>query len=95
MPALTWACLEWEFNDQPTQIKVWVDGSSVGSFDADHVDYPAGHVPGDPIFNGQSSGLIGAFAQFGFGVYDWHPGGFDYDFYYDDIVLDIQRVGCL
>jgi hypothetical protein len=95
IPAMKWGCLEWEFNDQPDQIKVWLDGISLGSFDAQHVDYPAGHVPGDPIFNNMSSGLVGGMTDFGFGVYDWHPGGFDFDFFYDDIVLGTSRVGCL
>jgi len=58
-----------------------------------HVDYP-GHVPGSAIFNGSSSGLVGGFAELGFGLYDWHP-GVAFDLYYDDIVLDVQRVGCL
>jgi hypothetical protein len=43
-----------------------------------------------------SSGLIGAFTDFGFGFYDWHPQGRPaFDVYYDDIVLDTKRVGCL
>jgi len=95
LPALKWSCLEWELNDQPDQINVWVDGASIGTFDAQHVDYPAGHVPGDPIFNNTSTGLVGGMTDFGFGVYDWHPGGFDFDFFYDDIVLATTRVGCL
>ncbi len=33
--------------------------------------------------------------DFGFGFYDWHPGNFPFDVYYDDIVLDTKRVGCL
>jgi len=95
MPLMTWTCLEWEFNDQPDAINVWGDGRAIGSLDPQHVDYPAGHVPGTPIFNDMTSGLVGDFAAFGFGFYDWHPGGFDFDLYYDDIVLDTKHVGCL
>ncbi len=95
MPLMTWTCLEWEFNDQPDAINVWDDGKGIGSLDPQHVDYPAGHVPGTPIFNDMTSGLVGDFAAFGFGFYDWHPGGFDFDLYYDDIVLDTKHVGCL
>ena len=42
-----------------------------------------------------TSGLVGAFVDFGFGFYSWHPDGKAYDYYYDDIVLDTKRVGCL
>ena len=42
------------------------------------------------------SGLIGAFTDFGFGFYDWHQTGRPaFDLYYDDIVLNTERVGCL
>jgi hypothetical protein len=95
LPVMTWMCLEWEFDDQPDAINVWRDGKAIGSLDPDHVDYPPGHVPGTPIFNGMSSGLVGGFTDFGFGFYDWHPGSAPFDVYYDDIVLDTKRVGCL
>ena len=87
--------MEWELNDQPDEIKLWVDGAELGSFDANHIDYPAGHVPGSPVFDNKSSGLVGMFSEFGFGFYDWHPSGVPFDLYYDDIVLDTKRVGCL
>jgi hypothetical protein len=96
IPAMTWTCLEWEFNDQPDSINVWADGVALGTLNDQHVDYPGGHKPGAPLFNNMSSGLIGAFAQFGFGFYDWHSQGRPaFDLYYDDIVLDTRRVGCL
>lgn len=94
-PVATWTCLEWEFNDQPDTNTTWVDGQLLGSLDPNHLDYPPGHTPGTPLYNGMSSGLIGAFTDFGFGFYDWHPSGFAFDVYYDDIVLDTKRVGCL
>jgi len=96
IPAMTWTCLEWEFNDQPDSINVWGDGIALGSLNDQHIDYPGGHKPGAPLFNNMSSGLIGGFAQFGFGFYDWHPQGRPaFDLYYDDIVLSTSRVGCL
>ncbi len=95
MPVATWTCIEWEFNDQPTTIKVWGDGTEIGTLDNTDIAYPPGHTPGTPLFNNMNSGLIGAFTDFGFGFYDWHPGGFAFDYYYDDIVLDTMRVGCL
>jgi len=33
----------------------------------------AGKTPGTPLFNNMDRGLIGAFTDFGFGFYDWHP----------------------
>jgi hypothetical protein len=95
MPVAKWMCLEWEFNDQPDVIAFWRDGNAVGTLDPNHINYPPGHMPGAPLYNGMNSGLIGAFTDFGFGFYDWHPGNFPFDVYYDDIVLDTKRVGCL
>ena len=37
---------------------------------------------------------MGGFSTYGFGFYDWHPHA-DFDLYYDDIVLDVARVGCM
>jgi len=95
MPVGTWMCLEWEFNDQPDVINFWRDGKVVGPLDPDHISYPGGHNPATGLFNGMTMGLIGAFTNFGFGFYDWHPANFAFDLYYDDIVLDTKRVGCL
>ena len=95
MPAATWMCLEWEFNDQPDTINVWGDGQLIGTLDNNDIDYPAGHAAGTPLYNGMNSGLIGSFVDFGFGFYDWHPMTVGFDVYYDDIVLDTKRVGCL
>jgi hypothetical protein len=89
-----WTCLEWEFDDQPDSDTAWVDGRGLGTLDDQHINYPAGHVPGTPIFDGKSTGLVGGFTTYSFGFYDWHPNA-DFDLYFDDIVLDTQRVGCL
>jgi hypothetical protein len=94
VPVATWLCLEWEFDDQPDTVHVWGDGQAIGTLDADDVDYPPGHAAGT-LYDGMTSGLIGAFTDFGFGFYDWHPGNYAFDVYYDDIVLDTKRVGCL
>jgi len=94
LPVMTWSCMEWEFNDQPDRINLWVDGKLIGGFDDQDIAYPPGHVPGTPIFNNKSSGLVGGFTDFGFGFYDWHPVN-AFDIYYDDIVLDTKRVTCL
>jgi len=94
VPTTTWTCLEWQFGDEPDVINMWIDGKPIGTFDDSHVSYPAGHVQGSPLYNGKSSGLIGSFTEFGFGFHDWHPNK-PFDLYYDDIVLDTKRVGCL
>jgi len=94
VPVATWACLEWQFTDEPDVVNLWVDGAAVGTFDDEHVSYPGGHTPGSPLYDGASSGLIGGYTVFGFGFHDWHPAE-AFDLYYDDIVLDTKRVGCL
>jgi hypothetical protein len=96
IPVGAWTCLEWEFNDQPTSMNVWVDGQMVGSLTNQNIAYPPGHAPGTPLFNKMDSDLIGAFTDFGIGYYDWHPQGRPaFDLYYDDIVLGTKRPGCL
>ncbi|HEX4405676.1 MAG TPA: hypothetical protein VH560_12650 [Polyangia bacterium] len=94
VPVAKWTCLEWEMNDAPDSDSLWIDGKSLGTLDDEHINYPSGHVAGAPIFNGKSSGLIGGFTTYSFGFYDWHP-NVDFDIYYDDLVLDTTRVGCL
>jgi len=93
----TWLCLEWQFEDAPDRVTVWVDGTKAASFDNTNVAYASpGPTPkaGAALWDGKSSGLIGGFETFGFGFHDWHPQkAFDID--YDDLVLDAKRIGCL
>jgi hypothetical protein len=95
MPVGTWMCLEWEFNDQPDVIGFWRDGQAVGTLDPNHLDYPPGHMPGPPLYNGTSTGLVGAFTDFGFGFYDWHPRQLRVRRVLRRHRLDTKRVGCL
>jgi hypothetical protein len=81
-PVARWVCLEWEFNDAPDQATVFVDGQP--SFSRTSI-----------TFNGSSTGLVGGFADVGFGYYAWHPASYPFDVYYDDIALDVKRIGCL
>jgi hypothetical protein len=81
-PDAQWICLEWEFNDTPDQATVFVNG--VQSYARDSI-----------VFMGQTTGLVGGFTDFGFGYYAWHPASYAFDIYYDDIVLNTTRVGCL
>lgn len=83
IPTGKFFCLEWEFNDQPDSIAIWVDGDAKqgASFKS--------------INNGES-GLLGSMTSLGLGFRTWHPmGAPDIDIYIDDVVLDVQRVGCL
>jgi hypothetical protein len=81
-PAEPWICLQWEFNDQPDQITLSVDGKQIAT------DSPI-------MFNNQTSNLVGGFVEFGFGFYNWHPDTNAFDVYYDDIALDSKPIGCL
>ena len=97
LPTNTWACLEWSFEDNPDRVTVWVDGAQAGTFDNTNVAYASpGPIPksGAPLYDGKSSGLIGGFDTFGVGFHDWHPQK-AFDIYYDDLILDTARVGCL
>lgn len=82
LPVARWICLEWEFNDAPDQIRVFVNGTEDVAFT-------------NIVLNNMSTGLVGGFADFGFGFYAWHPSSTPFDVYYDDIVLDTKRVNCL
>ena len=97
LPTNRWACLEWQFEDHPDRVTIWVDGTAAGTFDNTDVSYASpGPVPksGGALYNGTSTDLIGGFDSFGFGFHDWHPQS-AFDLYYDDLVLDTKRVNCL
>ena len=94
IPTGKWVCIEWELEDQPDRITLWVAGAQVGVFDNMHINYSSdGTKSGGAIYQGKSSGLIGVFDTFGIGFHDWHPTK-AFDVYYDDVVLDTKRVGC-
>jgi hypothetical protein len=82
LPVKKWFCLEWEFNDTPDLARVFVDGNE---------DFAFTNIS----LGGSTSGQVGGFSDFGFGFYIWHPATYPFDVYYDDIVLDTKRVGCL
>jgi hypothetical protein len=84
IPKGKWFCLEWEFNDSPDQIAVWVDGDGAKQGAAFR-----------NIHDG-STDLVGKLGTLGVGFRTWHPmGAPDIDVYVDDIVLAPDRVGCL
>ena len=87
-------CVEWELEDQPERITLWVGGTQAGIFDNMHISYSSdGTKSGGTFYQGKTSGLIGAFDTFGIGFHDWHPTK-AFDVYYDDVVLDTKRIGC-
>jgi hypothetical protein len=97
VPTGAWSCLEWEFEDRPDRVTVWLEGMKVATFDNTNVGYAhPGPIPkpGGPLYNGMSSDIIGGFEILGVGFHDWGPQK-PFDLYYDDIVLDSKRVGCL
>ena len=98
IPSAKWACMEWQFDDSPDHITSWIDGAESSTFDSSNVGYASpgpAPKPGGALWNGMSSGIIGSsFDTFGIGFHDWHPQR-AFDIYYDDLVLDSKRVGCL
>jgi hypothetical protein len=93
-PTSKWVCIEWEFEDQPDRITLWVGGNQVGVFDNMHINYSSdGTKSGGTLYQGKNSGLIGMFDTFGIGFHDWHPTKV-FDLYYDDVVFDTKRIGC-
>jgi hypothetical protein len=86
-PTNKWFCMEWEFEDQPDRITLWVDGTQVGTMDSTNAG------SNGALYQGKNSGIIGAFDTFGVGFHDWHPAKV-FDVYYDDVVLDAKRIGC-
>jgi hypothetical protein len=97
VPTGKWVCLEWQFDDEPDHITMWLDGAPSGTFDGSDIAYSSPDPipkPDSGIYKGRSTDIVGGFDVFGFGFHDWHPQK-PFDLYYDDLVLDSARVGCL
>jgi hypothetical protein len=92
-PTMAWSCIEWEFDDNPDQMILWVDGTQIDLFDAQHIDYSSTTRTQGSVLGGHDSDIIGGFDFFGFGFHSWGTSAV-VDRYYDDIVLDTKRVGC-
>jgi hypothetical protein len=82
LPLGKWFCLEWEVNDSPDTVTVWVDGEPMNS-----------EVFAFKTFG--NTNLVKGFADFGFGVRVWGPVPDAYDIYYDSIAFDSKRIGPL
>ena len=86
-PTNQWFCMEWEFQDQPDRITLWVNGTQIGTMDSTNAG------SNGTLYGGKNAGIIGGFDTFGIGFHDWHPAK-AFDVYYDDVVLDSKRIGC-
>lgn len=86
-----WFLLEWEFNDDPSTITVWIDGeklmNTVGGETVDMVKFSW------PKNTANVSGLVGGFKEFGFGARVWSAPPQGFDVYYDDIAISTERLG--
>jgi hypothetical protein len=81
VPYGRWFLLEWEFNDQPDQATVWVDGEKV-------LDSPFTYKTPGP-----STDLVGGFTDITLGFRLRGAAPVPFDIYYDDIALDTHRIG--
>ena len=90
-PLDKWFLLEWECNDDPSTITIWIDGERMtDKMNGDTVDmvkfaWPKGSTT--------VSGLVGGFQEFGFGARVWGAPPKGFDVYYDDIAIGPQRIG--
>jgi hypothetical protein len=86
-----WFLLEWEFNDDPATISIWIDGQKLANtMNGEKVDmvkfaWPKGSAT--------TTGLVGGFKEFGFGARVWGAPQQGFDVYYDDIAIGTERIG--
>jgi len=86
-----WFLLEWEFNDAPAAIKIWIDGQALtDTMNGEKVDmvkftWPKGSAT--------DTSLVGGFKEFGFGARVWGMPQQGFDVYYDDIAIGTERIG--
>jgi hypothetical protein len=86
-----WFLLEWEFNDAPASITIWIDGEKLtDTMNGEKVDtvkftWPKGSTT--------DTGLVGGFTEFGFGARVWGAPQQAFDVYYDDIAIGAGRIG--
>lgn len=102
-PVGRWFCLEWEFNDHPDAITVWIDGEPAGEFKNQTfkprppgaaANAVAGATPAAEIAAVPGTDLVKGFSDFSFGFHAWGQGAKDdFDIFYDDIAIDTKRIG--
>lgn len=93
VPLGKWFLLEWEFNDDPSTLTIWVDGklshviAGDGKLDAASFKWPKG--------SDTAKGLVGGFEELGLGARVWGPVPQAFDVYYDDIAIGATRMGAV
>jgi hypothetical protein len=87
-----WTLLEWEFNDNPTTTRIWIDGKPVAVKEGDkEVETFSYHWPKN---SSEGSHLVGGYADVGFGARSFSAGVTrDFDVLYDDIAIGTERLG--
>jgi hypothetical protein len=90
-PKGKWFLLEWEFNDDPSTLTIWVDGErSPVSENGQKADLSTFIWP---KASDNTKNLVGGFEEFGLGARVWGAVPIGFDVYYDDIAIDTKRIG--
>lgn len=91
-PIGKWFLLEWEFNDNPNSIAVWVDGQpQIVTQNGEKSEVSKYKWPRD---SETTSGLVGnGYEEFGLGARVWGQVPEAFDIFYDDVALDTKRIG--
>ena len=98
-PSGKWFLLEWEFNDNPTTITIWVNGqvvpNKVGGQAVDVVPFywPKPNPTAATPVDSKNSNLVGGYQEWGFGNRVWQVPAPAMDIYYDDIAISTTRIG--
>jgi hypothetical protein len=88
-----WFLLEWEFNDNPASITIWIDGQRLSNtMNGEKVDMVKFAWPKASTTN---TGLVGGFKEFGFGARVWGAPQQGFDVYYDDVAIGTERIGAV
>jgi hypothetical protein len=91
VPIGKWFLLEWEVNDDPASVTLWIEGQKVvTTFNNEKIDTVKFEWPKG---SGTVNGLIGGFQEAGFGARVWGAPASGFDIYYDDIALGATRIG--
>lgn len=87
-----WMLLEWEFNDDPTTARIWLDGQPVAAKEGDkEVETFSFKWPKNTP---ETRHLVGGYQEAGFGVRSFSPGVTkDFDVLFDDLAIGTERLG--
>jgi hypothetical protein len=94
-----WFLLEWEFNDNPTTITIWVNGQVIPNknngeaADVVKLVWPKPDPKAATPVDSKTSNLVGGYQEWGFGMRAWQNPTPAMDVYYDDIAIAPTRIG--